>query len=200
MSWTFLDIVQALQVEYKRCLGVLESPSWDQSEGSDPLVAWLHLWAWAGLCWRHKGVLTSSLGCSSWISRVLVESCCCSSTMGHPWRASGCRELGTPTPVCQLMWSVGKVFGNGWLGSQGLRLNVYISYCTPLLPLSYFSLHPFSLQTNPSVLRAQPGCLLTRCGVTHVWHHVLATRSCYSWSCTAPYGVVCSLNNHCSYS
>lgn len=71
---------------------------------------------------------------------------------------------------------------------------------TPPLPLSYFSLHLFSLETNHAILKAKPGCLLTRCGVTHVWHHVLATKSCYSWSCTVPYGVVCSLNNHCSYS
>lgn len=53
-----------------------------------------------------------------------------------------------PAPLCHLMGSVAEVSASGWLGSQGLRLNVYISCYNLPLPLSYFALHPFSLETN----------------------------------------------------
>lgn len=147
-------------------------------------VSWHHSWA----------------TCHGFHVTVLVKTCCCSSTVGHPQRALGYRELGTPTPICHLMWSVDKVFGNGWLGSQDLRLNVYISYYNP--PLLLFCSASFFLKDKPSY----PGstgrlfACLQRCGVTHVWHYVLAAKSSYSWSCSVPCGVLCSLNNHCTYS
>lgn len=68
--------------------------------------------------------ITPGAICHGFHVTVLVKTCCCSSTVGHPWRPVGYRELGTPTPVCHLTWSVDKVFGN----DQGLRLHVYISY------------------------------------------------------------------------
>lgn len=92
------------------------------------------------LSWHHTWAV-----CHGFHVTVLGETC--SGTVGHPWRAVGHRELGPCTPL-PLMGSIDEVSGSGWLGSQGLRLSVYISCYYLPLPLSYFALHPFSLETN----------------------------------------------------
>lgn len=124
---------------------------------------------------------------------VLVKTCCCSSTIGHPWGAVGCRELGTPTLVCHLTWSVGEVFGNGWLGSQGLRLNVYISYYHSTTSLKLFFPASFFLGDKSSHPQSKAGLFAHK-----VWGDPRVTPRlsrkellflvlhCALWSCLLP--------------
>lgn len=100
-------------------------------------VSWHHIWAVC--CGFHVTVL----------GKLLLQ--------WHHWpsmEGSRVQRAWNPLPSdVECGWGLWE-----WLaGEPGFEIECLHQLLQPPLPLSYFSLHPFSLETNHPMLKAQPG-------------------------------------------